>query len=54
MAHFTAGVELIDMDIAQDITAFNKGRGIHCSLIPRLSTLLFPLNLRLIELELFD
>lgn len=52
MVHFTAGVGIIDMDIAQDITVFNKG--IHCSLIPWLSTLLFPLNLRLIELELFD
>lgn len=31
MAHFTAGVGIIDMDIAHETMVFDKGRGIHCS-----------------------
>ena len=59
MAHFTAGVGIIDMDIAQDMMMFDKGRGIpplffSPSLILGLSSALFPLNPKLIELELPD
>lgn len=57
MAHFTAGVEIIDMDRAQDMMMFDKGRGIRFSffsLFNSLSTTLFPLNPKLIELELRD
>lgn len=54
MAHFTAWAGIMHMDTIQDMTVLNKGRGIHCSLIPSLSALLFPLNLSLIELELCD
>lgn len=34
MAHFTAGVGIIDMDMAQDMMVFDKGRDSLLCLLP--------------------
>lgn len=41
MADFTAGVGIIDMDIARDMMVFDKGRGIHCCFSSLLNSLSF-------------
>lgn len=39
MAHFTAGVGIVVMDMAHETMVFDKGKEIHCSFSPLLNSL---------------